>query len=103
MTRQKISEEFRHRCNNLEPYPWQLNVAEALLLGLDCSVIAATGSGKTMPFVMPLFAQPEKQVLIISPLNALEEDQVRLLYSPSVYVSRASHRHDVSLVWGCLQ
>ncbi|KAG1785008.1 uncharacterized protein HD556DRAFT_1189123, partial [Suillus plorans] len=57
------------------PYTWQLEVSEALLLGLDCSVIAGTGTGKTMPFVLPLLAQPNKHVLIISPLDALEADQ----------------------------
>jgi len=45
-------------------------------VGLDCSVIAGTGAGKTMPFVMPLFLDPKKIVVVISPLNALEEDQV---------------------------
>ncbi|KIJ17503.1 hypothetical protein PAXINDRAFT_38753, partial [Paxillus involutus ATCC 200175] len=75
MTQRKIVEEFRAQFNNLVPYDWQLNVTEALMLGLDCSIIAGTGAGKTMPFVMPLFAQPNKHVLIISPLNALEEDQ----------------------------
>ncbi|KIJ62766.1 hypothetical protein HYDPIDRAFT_69288, partial [Hydnomerulius pinastri MD-312] len=76
-TRKKIVDEFCARFDNLAPYDWQLNVAEALVLGLDCSVIAGTGAGKTMPFVMPLFAQPDKHVLIISPLNALEEDQAQ--------------------------
>lgn len=76
VTREKICKEFRDRFNSHEPYDWQLNVAEALHLGLDCSVVAGTGAGKTMPFVMPLFAEPTKHVLIISPLNALEEDQV---------------------------
>ncbi|KAJ3744571.1 P-loop containing nucleoside triphosphate hydrolase protein [Lentinula raphanica] len=52
-------------------------LAEALLLGLDCSVIAGTGAGKTMPFVMPLLIEPTKRVIIISPLNALEEDQAK--------------------------
>jgi ATP-dependent helicase YprA (DUF1998 family) len=61
------------------PYDWQLDVAEALLLGLDCSVIAGTGAGKTLPFVLPLFAQKtRKRCLIISPLNALEHDQASI-------------------------
>ncbi|KIJ15178.1 hypothetical protein PAXINDRAFT_12087 [Paxillus involutus ATCC 200175] len=77
LTQRKIVEEFRARFNNLVPYDWQLNVTEALMLGLDCSVIVGTGAGKTMPFVMPLFAQPNKHVLIISPLNTLEEDQAQ--------------------------
>jgi superfamily II DNA helicase RecQ len=57
-------------------YEWQIDVSEALLLGLDCSVIAGTGAGKTMPFVMPLFIESEKIMIVISLLNVLEEDQV---------------------------
>ena len=56
-------------------YDWQVDVSEALLLGLDYSVIAGTGVGKTMPFVMPLFVESNKIMILISPLNALEEDQ----------------------------
>ena len=43
-------------------------------------MIAGTGAGKTMPFVLPLFVHNprDKLVLIISSLNALEMDQVRL-------------------------
>src|SRR6266550_545802 len=77
-TRQKLKHELSTRTNGLEAYDWQLDVSEALLLGLDCTVIAGTGAGKTMPFVMPLFIQPQKIILVISPLNALEEDQVSL-------------------------
>lgn len=75
---QKLKHKLSSRANGMEAYDWQLDVLEALLLGLDCTVIAGTGAGKTMPFVMPLFIQPQKIVLIISPLNALEEDQVSL-------------------------
>lgn len=76
MTRETISAVFGQKMNGLKPYDWQVDVAEALVLGLDCLVIAGTGAGKSMPFVMPLFALPDKMVIIISPLNALEEDQV---------------------------
>lgn len=76
-TRAKIQTEFTRRNSGKQPYNWQVNVTEALLLGLDCTVIAGTGAGKTMPFVMPLFVHPKKVVVIISPLNALEEDQAR--------------------------
>jgi ATP-dependent helicase YprA (DUF1998 family) len=75
-TRVKLHEEFTKRNNGLVAYDWQIDVSEALLLGLDCSVIAGTGAGKTMPFVMPLFVESNKIIIIISPLNALEEDQV---------------------------
>ena len=71
---QKLQDVFDGRV----PYDWQLDAAEALILGLDCVVIARTGAGKTIPFVLPLFVQDslDKLVLIISPLNALETDQV---------------------------
>ncbi|KAJ6576799.1 hypothetical protein B0H10DRAFT_1658918, partial [Mycena sp. CBHHK59/15] len=36
------------------PYEWQIDVSEALVLGLDAVVIAGTGAGKTIPFMMPL-------------------------------------------------
>ena len=81
-TCRKISEEFKSRNNNLEPYDWQLDVAEAILLGLDCTVIAGTGAGKTMPFMMPLLLHPEKCIIILSPLKVLQRDQV------STYISR---------------
>lgn len=77
-TCQKLKHELLIRTNGLQAYDWQLDVSEALLLGLDCTVIAGTGAGKTMPFVMPLFIHPQKIVLVISPLSALEEDQVSL-------------------------
>ncbi|KAJ3774899.1 P-loop containing nucleoside triphosphate hydrolase protein [Lentinula raphanica] len=76
-TRAILRAEFTRITGGLAAYPWQLDTAEALLLGLDCSVIAGTGAGKTMPFVMPLLIEPTKRVIIISPLNALEEDQAK--------------------------
>lgn len=76
LIRTKISEEFEARTGGKHPYDWQLNVAEALLLGLGCIVVASTGAGKTMPFIMPLLAEPMKQVIIISPLDSLEHIQV---------------------------
>lgn len=76
-TREQIRNTFQACCPGKEPHDWQLDVAEAILLGLDCTVIAGTGAGKTMPFIMPLFAEGRKKVVvIISPLNVLEEDQV---------------------------
>ena len=63
---------FDGRC----PYEWQLDTAEAILLFMDSIVIAPTGAGKTLPFVMPVLLKPEKIVIIISPLIALQQDQV---------------------------
>jgi ATP-dependent helicase YprA (DUF1998 family) len=79
-TREDLVTSFKDAFNGLEPYSWQLDVTEALLLGLDCVTIAGTGSGKTMQFAMPLLVDrtKKKMVLVISPLNDLEEDQVIL-------------------------
>ena len=78
-TRQRLKDELSSRTNGLEAYEWQVDVAEAIILGLDCTVIAGTGAGKTLPFAMPLFVLSKKIALVISPLNALEEDQVSCL------------------------
>jgi bloom syndrome protein len=59
-----------------QPYDWQLDVAECFLLKLDSLVIAGTGTGKTIPFMLPLLINPAKYVLIISPLKVLQHDQV---------------------------
>jgi len=79
----EISLAFKVTLNGLEPYSWQLDVCKALLLGLDCIVIAGTGAGKTMPLIMPLLVDPtnKKMVIIISLLNALEHDQVRCAFT----------------------
>ncbi|KAK7027208.1 hypothetical protein R3P38DRAFT_2777274 [Favolaschia claudopus] len=45
----------------------QIDVSEALILGLDSVVIAGTGAGKTIPFMLPVMLHPEK--------FALQEDQ----------------------------
>ncbi|EMD34592.1 hypothetical protein CERSUDRAFT_75551 [Gelatoporia subvermispora B] len=46
-TRQRMADGFRDECDGKEPYTWQLDAAEAVLLGLDCLVVAGTGAGKT--------------------------------------------------------
>ena len=77
-TRSTITKSFKARSGKT-PYDWQLDVTEAILLGLDSTVIAGTGSGKTIPFMLPLLAHPEKITIIISPLKVLQRDQVFVL------------------------
>jgi hypothetical protein len=83
-TRTTIEKTFSEAFNGLAPFDWQTDVCEALILGLDCVVIAGTGAGKTMPFCMPLLADQmkRKMVIVISPLNALEHDQVCIFILP---------------------
>ncbi|KAF8154045.1 P-loop containing nucleoside triphosphate hydrolase protein [Crassisporium funariophilum] len=75
-TRRKLETLFRQRFGR-DPYEWQVDVTEAILLGLDCVVIAGTGAGKTMPFMMPLLLDDSKCILVISPLKVLQEDQAK--------------------------
>ncbi|KAK7014666.1 hypothetical protein R3P38DRAFT_2787497 [Favolaschia claudopus] len=62
---------------NYNAHTWQLDVAEALLLHVDCLVIAGTGSGKTTPFLLPLLLPENKDkfALIILPLLSLQAEQ----------------------------
>jgi ATP-dependent helicase YprA (DUF1998 family) len=77
-TRARLRNEFSAANDGMIAHGWQVDIGEALHLGVDCSLIAGTGAGKTMPFVMPLFLDADKIIVIISPLNALEVDMVRL-------------------------
>ncbi|PSS06546.1 hypothetical protein PHLCEN_2v3676 [Hermanssonia centrifuga] len=78
-TRALLTQQIKDRCDGKTPYDWQLDVTEAVLLGLDSIVVAGTGAGKTMPFVMPLLADTtgKKKIIIVSPLDALERDQAQ--------------------------
>ena len=84
-TRLAMSEECRKR-TGLTPYAEQLDLAECMLLGLDATSIAGTGWGKTLPFVLPLLLPQSKNkiIVVVSPLNALEVDQVRALTFGSI-------------------
>ena len=66
-------------CPATTPYNRQIDLAEALTLGLDATVIAGTGSEKTLPWAMPPLLEQncDRICLVISPLNELEADHVR--------------------------
>lgn len=66
------------KATGYEPYGWQLEVGEALHLGLDCLVLAGTGTGKITTFIMNLLAtkKKERMVWIFSSLRELQFDQV---------------------------
>jgi ATP-dependent helicase YprA (DUF1998 family) len=81
LTREAIVKRCEEAFNGHKPYDWQIDVTEALLLGLDCVAIAGTGAGKTMPFGLPLLMDEtrSKMVIVISPLNDLEVEQVSMI------------------------
>ncbi|KAH7910891.1 P-loop containing nucleoside triphosphate hydrolase protein [Hygrophoropsis aurantiaca] len=76
-TRKALEEACKDHCNSRTPYPWQVDAAEAFYLSMDCTIIAGTGSGKTLPFIMPSFINKNKITFVISPLKTLEEDHVQ--------------------------
>lgn len=77
-TREALTNAVKAAFNQNVPRSFQLDVAEALILGLDSTVIAGTGSGKTLPWAMPLLLDENKEntCLVISPLKALQADHV---------------------------
>ncbi|KAL1701333.1 P-loop containing nucleoside triphosphate hydrolase protein [Schizophyllum commune] len=74
--RSKLERTFRDAFGFI-PRDWQLDIAEALTLGLDVVAIAGTGSGKTNPFMLLPLAHPGKKIIVISPLKMLQYDQQR--------------------------
>ena len=78
-TRELVSSEVRTLCDGRNTYTWQLDTLEAVSADLDCVIQAGTGSGKTLPFVLPLLADStgKSKVIIVSPLNELQKEQVR--------------------------
>jgi len=52
--------KFKHT-TGFEPYPWQIDVSEALLYRLDVLTIVGTSSGKTMQFIAQLLTEPDSR------------------------------------------
>ncbi|KAF8150233.1 P-loop containing nucleoside triphosphate hydrolase protein [Crassisporium funariophilum] len=67
-------------CFGYRPCLWQIRVVQALLKNdKDVVSIAATGSGKTLTFWMPLLFVPEAIQIVITPLNILGKQNVETL------------------------
>ena len=77
-SRHTLSDTTTTLCPVITPYNWWINLAEALTPGLDATVVAGTGSGKTLPWAMPLLLEQKRDriCLVTSPLNEIEEDHV---------------------------
>ena len=59
-TRDALTIAVNATFNQNIPCNFQLDVAEALILGLDTTVIAGMGSRKTLPWAMPLLLDENK-------------------------------------------
>ncbi|KAF8602964.1 hypothetical protein BDV93DRAFT_409883, partial [Ceratobasidium sp. AG-I] len=60
-----------------EPHSWQLDCTVATHLGRDVCVIAGTGFGKTLLFIMNCWLESNLLVWIVSPPNALGNQQAK--------------------------
>ncbi|RPB18688.1 hypothetical protein L211DRAFT_753602, partial [Terfezia boudieri ATCC MYA-4762] len=54
----------------------QIRFTMVLLLGKDVSCVAATGFGKSLAFQIAAFLSGAKFSIVITPIEALREDQV---------------------------
>ncbi|KAF5334931.1 hypothetical protein D9611_012779 [Ephemerocybe angulata] len=77
----EVLSQVTHELFGVTPRPWQLDLAERVLEGTDAIGIAGTGSGKSLVFAILAIAaelgQGRGLVVVISPLKALQNDQVR--------------------------
>jgi len=84
---EKLKEETKSRFG-YEPHEWQLRAALKVLEGNDGVVVAGTGKGKTMVFALLGLAvelsKTNGHYVIVSPLKALEGDQVCPILSGKV-------------------
>jgi len=79
-----IDEALRNRFGLTEFRPWQREAIEALLEGpRRVLVVAPTGGGKSLTYQLPA-AVLDGTTLVVSPLVALMEDQVRALNARGV-------------------
>ncbi|KAG8689535.1 hypothetical protein FRC09_012390 [Ceratobasidium sp. 395] len=71
-----LVQQTRAACKKT-PYEWQLEAALATHLGRDVFILAGTGFGKTLPFIMNCWIDKKLIVWIVTPLNALANQQVK--------------------------
>jgi ATP-dependent helicase YprA (DUF1998 family) len=82
-----ILEERTERITGMKPRPFQTDSALSLHKHTDLILVAGTGFGKTLAFVMPCFLWKRNVVLILSPLNALQDEQV----SPNLLIINSDY------------
>ncbi|KAE8219208.1 hypothetical protein CF319_g7059 [Tilletia indica] len=58
------------------PKPWQLEAVYRMLAGSDGIVAAGTGAGKSMVWLLAALAARTANFLVITPLKAIQEEQV---------------------------
>ncbi|KZT63318.1 P-loop containing nucleoside triphosphate hydrolase protein, partial [Daedalea quercina L-15889] len=87
-TRKRMSDALK-ACLGWEPDSWQIDLAETTIVRLDAIGVSPTGSGKTIPIMLPLLLPENKRkvTVVISPLNSLEFDQATRFECVGIHAS----------------
>jgi ATP-dependent DNA helicase RecQ len=72
-----------------DPQPWQVEAIEAAVAGRDVVLVAPTGGGKSLVYQLAGLELP-RWTLVVSPLLALQADQVDKLDAAGVPAARLS-------------
>ena len=75
---EEIQREVEERTGT-RPCIWQIEVVRMVLDGKDVITIAATGSGKSFPYWMPLLHIKYGIVILVTPLKLLSKQFVNIL------------------------
>ena len=78
--------------------PGQREIIEEVIQGRDLLVVAATSFGKSITFQIPALLRQDCPVLVISPLIALQRDQVRALDAvgvPALMLNSMLSQHEL--------
>lgn len=98
-TRNNRHDEIVAKCRETFGYipnDWQLEAVTRILDGFDSVVIAGTGSGKSLVFMLPAVLCDTTIVMVVSPLKALQLEQSSMLYA--LGVSSAAVNEDTANV-----
>ena len=91
-----LSNSMTKLCPMIMSHSWQLDLAEALILGFDVTVIAGTGSGTILSWSLLLPKQMcDKICLVILLLDNLEADHIWLHCTPQRWQISSCNRHSV--------
>ena len=85
VTRTSLTTAVKSAFNGNEPRTFQLDVAETLMLGLDATAIAGTGSGKTPPWAMQLLLEENKAktvLVMLPPASPVTFSQTMIYLAP---------------------
>lgn len=92
--------EETNKRTGFKPHDWQVRVAVAVIRRKDVLCLAGTGFGKTLTFIMALFVCKKMVIWIVSPLNYIEEQQVKAFRAWNISAVAVNRNSDFASVKG---